>query len=110
MTGTKMWLIAGGAALILIAILIRWRTARYDLKDAAFDSAWTVLRGRRTAENPTALEDKFNDIRTQPSWTGKATRAAGTVAGHFVAQALAVAALVLALAGAALIPFAMLWG
>jgi hypothetical protein len=110
MTGTRMWLIAGGAALILIAMLIRWRTARYDLKDAAFDSAWTVLRGRRTPDNPTALEDKFNEIRAQPTWTGRATRAAGTVAGHFVAQALAVTALALTVAGAALIAFAMLWG
>jgi hypothetical protein len=65
---------------------------------------------RRTAENPTALEGKFNNIRAQPTWTGRATRAAGTVAGHFVSQALAVTALVLALAGAALIAFAMLWG
>jgi len=105
-----MWLIGCGAALILLAMLIRWRTARYDLKDAAFDSAWTVLRGRRTPDNPTALEGKFNDIRAQPTWTGRATRTAGTVAGHFIAQALGVAALVSALAGAALITFALLWG
>jgi hypothetical protein len=108
MSGTKMLLIGGGAALILLAIIIRWRSARYDLKDAALDSAWTVLRGRRTAGNPTALEEKLNDIRTQPTWTGRATRAAGTVAGHFIAQVLAVAALVLGLAGAAMIAFAIL--
>ena len=61
--GAKFWLMASGAALILIGVLIRWKTARYDLKDAAIDSAWTLARGRRTAENPTALEAKFNEIR-----------------------------------------------
>src|SRR5439155_914390 len=84
---------------ILIGVLIRWKTARFDLKDAALDSAWTLARRKRTAENPTALEVKFNDIRSQPTWTGKATRAAGTAAGHFMAQILGVVALVLAMAG-----------
>ena len=32
--GAKVWLMASGAALILIGILIRWKAARYDLKDA----------------------------------------------------------------------------
>ena len=35
--GTKGWLILSGAVLILLGILIRWRSARYDLKDAAID-------------------------------------------------------------------------
>jgi hypothetical protein len=88
----------------------RWKTSRYDLKDAAIDSAWTLARGRRTAENPTALEAKFNEIRSQPTWTGKATSAAGTAAGHFAAQLLGVVALVLMLAGLALAVFGFFWG
>lgn len=107
--GARFWLIACGAVLIMIGVLIRWRTARYDLKDAAIDSAWTLARGRRTAENPTALETKFNDIRAQPTWTGKATRAAGTAAGHFAAQVLGVVSLVLVLAGLALAIFGYFW-
>ena len=107
---SKLWLIAGGAALFLIGGLIRWRTARYDLKDAAINSAWTLARGRRTAENPTALEAKFNEIRSQPTWTGKATSAAGTAIGHFVAQVLGVAALVLMLIGLALAIVGVFWG
>jgi hypothetical protein len=108
--GTKFWLMASGAALILIGVLIRWKTARYDLKDAAIDSAWTLARGRRTAENPTALEAKFNAIRSQPTWTGKATSAAGTAAGHVAAQVLGIVALVLVLAGLALGGFGFFWG
>jgi hypothetical protein len=110
MLGTKGWLMLSGAALILIGILIRWKTARYDLKDAAIDSAWTLARRKRTAENPTALEAKFNDIRSQPTWAGKATKAAGTAAGHFAAQILGVVAIVLVLAGLALAAFGYFWG
>jgi hypothetical protein len=96
-TGT--WLVVTGILFVLLGILIRWRTARYDLKDAAIDSAWTLARGKRSAENPTALEQKFNDISSQASWTGKATRTAGTVAGHFIAQVLAVVSLVMIIGG-----------
>jgi hypothetical protein len=107
--GAKFWLMASGVALMLVGGWIRWRTGRYDLKDAAIDSAWTLARGRRTAANPTALEVKLNDIRSQPTWTGKATRAAGTAAGHFAAQVSAVVALALVLAGAALALFGYFW-
>ena len=110
MLGTKAWLLLSGAALILIGILIRWRMARYDLKDAAIDSAWTLARGRRTAENPTALEAKLNDITSQATWTGKATKAAGTAAGHVMAQILGVVALVLMLAGLVLVVAGFFWG
>jgi hypothetical protein len=106
----KYWLLATGAALIAAGIAIRWRMARYDLKDAAIESAWTLVRGRRTAENPTAIEAKLNDIRLQPTWQGRATRAAGTVAGHFAAQWLSVVALILAIAGLALGLLGWFWG
>jgi hypothetical protein len=103
------WLLLTGAALILVGVLIRWRTARYDLKDATIDSAWTLARGKRTAENPTALEEKFRDIQSQPTWSGKATKAAGTAIGHFAAQVLSVVALVLVLAGVVLAVAGYFW-
>lgn len=56
-------LMLAGATAILIGILIRWRASRYDLEDAAIDSAWTLLRGKRTAENPTAIEAKLQAAR-----------------------------------------------
>jgi hypothetical protein len=108
MTTRTMIMLIGGA-LVIIGVLIRWRTARYDLKDAAIDSAWTLARGKRTADNPTALEAKYRDIRDQPTWGGRATRAAGTVAGHFIAQVMAVVSLVMVLVGAAMIGGAYLW-
>ncbi len=106
---TQGWLVLSGLLLIVLGAVIRWRTARYDLKDAAIDSAWTLARGKRTAENPTELENKFNEIRNQPNWTGRATKAAGTAAGHFISQVLAVVAVVLAVAGLALIAVGTFW-
>jgi hypothetical protein len=70
-----------GAILVLIGSVIRWKVSAYDLKDPAIDSAWTLARGKRTAANPTAQEAKYRDIQSQPSWSGKATKAAGNVAG-----------------------------
>ena len=94
----KYWLLVVAVALIALGVYIRWRTARYDLKDTAIDSAWSLVRGKRTAENPTALEAKLNDIRFQPTWKGRTIKAAGTVAGHFAAQWLGAVALALVLA------------
>jgi hypothetical protein len=96
------WLMLFGAVLVLIGILTRRWAARYDLKDAAFDSAWTLLRGRRTAENPTAIEVKLRDITAQPTWTDSATRAAGTGVAHLLAQFGQVIALGLIVIGLAL--------
>jgi hypothetical protein len=106
---TSTWLMLSGAILVLLGCAIRWKTSAYDLKDATIDSAWTLARGKRTAENPTALEAKYRDIQNQPTWTGKATRTAGTVAGHFIAQVLGVAALIMMLAGLALGVAGFLW-
>jgi len=109
MLGLNGWLILSGAVLIALGIYIRWRTARYDLKDAAFDSAWTLARGKRTAENPTALEQKFDEVRSQSTWTGRATKAGGMAAGHFASQVLAVVALVLVAAGIVLAGVGYFW-
>ena len=88
---------------------MRWRVSRYDLKDAAIDSAWTLARGKRTAENPTALEAKYREIEAQPTWGGRAKKAAGTVAGHFVAQVLGVVSLVMIAGGLAAILAGCFW-
>ena len=103
------WLLVIGAVFVVLGILVRWRISRYDLKDAAIDSAWTLARGRRSADNPTALESKYNDIRSQPTWGGRAKKAAGTVAGHFVAQVLGIASLVMIAAGLLAIAVGYLW-
>ena len=100
--GPGRWLMLAGAVLVLLGILARRWASRYDLKDAALDSAWTLLRGRRTAESPTAIEARLSEIQSQPTWTDKASKAAGTGAAHMLAQVGQVAALGLILVGLAL--------
>jgi hypothetical protein len=107
--GTNEWMMIWGAGLALLALLIMWRVSRYDLAGAAFDSAWQVARGKRSAETPTALEEKYNEIAREASVTGKARRAAGTVIGHFAAKVANLIAILMLLAGGALIAAGYFW-
>jgi hypothetical protein len=107
---TNGWLAIWGGGLVLTAILTWWRTARYDIKGAAVDSAWQVARGKRTADNPTAIEMMANEIGAEATVVGKAKRTAFTVAGHFLAQALSLVALILLLIGIVLLGLAWFWG
>lgn len=95
-----------GLGLVAAGLLLRWRTARHDLKDKALSSAFQTVRGKRSSDNPTALDRELRDITSQASLTGKAIKAAGKVAGHFVAQVAGLVGLGLLLLGAVL----MLYG
>lgn len=106
---TNPGLLIAGVAVLLLGFLLWRRMSRYDLKGAAIDSAWQLARGRRTAENPTPIEAKLRDIGSAATVTGKARRAASTVIGHFVAQVLSLVALVMMLAGAALVAAGIWW-
>ncbi len=99
--GFTLW----GLGLVAAGLLLRWRTARYDLKDKAISSAFQTVRGKRSNDNPTALEQELRDITSQASLTGKATAAAGKVAGHFVAQIAGLIGFGLLLLGAVLMVY-----
>lgn len=107
--GTNEWMMIWGAGLAVLGLLIMWRVSRYDLAGAAFDSAWQVARGKRSAENPTALEEKYREIARETSLAGKARRTAGTVIGHFAAKVFNLIALLMLLAGAVLIGLGIYW-
>lgn len=107
---TNAWLMIWGAGLILTAIFIWWRMARYDIRGAAVESVWQVATGQRTAENPTSIEAMAKSIGAEPTVVGKAKRTAFTVAGHFMAQVLSVFALILLLIGLALTAAGWFWG
>jgi len=108
--GTNAWLAIWGGGLVLTAILIWWRTGRYDIKGAAVDSVWQIARGKRTADNPTAIEMTANEIGAEATVAGKAKRTAFTVAGHFMAQVFSVVALFMLLIGIVLLGVAWFWG
>ncbi|HRN89902.1 hypothetical protein [Hyphomicrobium sp.] len=107
--GTGEWMMIWGGGIMLFAAFVLWRVSRYDLVGAAWDSAWHVARGQRSAESPTALEEKYRDIAGQASVTGKARRAAGTVIGHFIAKVLSVVATIALIVGLALIGLGWHW-
>lgn len=109
MLGSNAWMVIAGAGLLVVGLLLRRWSGRHDLKDAAIDSAWSIALGRRTGDNPTAIEAKLRDIQSQPTWTGKATKTASTAAAHVLAQVTGVAALVLILAGLALGAAGVFW-
>jgi hypothetical protein len=109
MLGPGRWLMVVGGIAVLVGILLKRWAARYDLKDAAMDSAWMLLRGKRTADSPTAIEAKLHDIQSQSTLTGKATKTATTAAGHVLAQIAQTVALVLLLIGVALVGGGYFW-
>jgi hypothetical protein len=91
-------MLSGG--LVLLGIAIRWKTSAYDLKDAAIDSGrgrWRAASARPRIRR--RWKAKYRDIQDQATWTGKATKTADTVAGHFIARVLGWVALILMLAG-----------
>jgi hypothetical protein len=102
-------LLITGGGLIFLGMLIVWRTSRYDLKGALMDSIWHLVRGQRTADNPTAIEAKLREIHAESSITGKARRAAKHVIGHYLAQALGVVALAAIGFGVILVALGLVW-
>jgi len=107
---TDGWLMVWGGGLVLLAIIIWWRTSRYDIKGAAVDSVWQLARGRRTVDNPTAIEAMAHNIGAAPTVTGKAKRTVFTVIGHFIAQLLSIAALIMLVVGVVLLVVGWFWG
>jgi hypothetical protein len=108
--GSNLNLLVWGGLLVGLGIFILWRTSRHDLKGWVWDSVWHVARRKRTAANPTVLERKFEELRAEKSMMGRARRTAGYVVRHFVAQALAILALVLVLSGIALLLYGFFRG
>ncbi len=107
--GTDGWLLVSGGILVALALLIWWRTGRYDIKGAAIDSVWKIARRRRTKDNPTAIEDMAHQIGSAPTHLGKARRTVFTILGHFIAQALSVAALFMLGGGLVLLVVGWFW-
>jgi len=106
---TNGWLLIWGGGLVLLAILIWWRTGRYDIKGAAVESVWQVARGKRSAANLTPIEMMANEIGAEPTHFSRTKRAAATVAAHFIAQALSVVALFMLLIGIVLLALGWFW-
>ena len=89
------WTMYAGGGLVLLGVFILWRTSDWDLKGAALESAWTVLRRKRIPASPTALEKRLREITAEATLPRRLRRTAVTVGRHFAGQAVGLAALVL---------------
>lgn len=103
------WMVATGAVAILLGILMMWRSSRHDLKGAVIESAWAVVRGRRSADHPTEIGRRLSEISAEPTHSGKAKRAARAVVAHFVSQLMGFLSTILMIAGGILIAAGVFW-
>jgi hypothetical protein len=105
------FLAGGGAALIVLGLLVwRW-SSRHDLKGLAVDAAWHLAQKRKLASaGDTEIAQRLQDLRDEPTNAGKARKAAGLAARHFIAQIASIAALICMAAGTAMIALALYLG
>ncbi len=103
------WLAGAGGLLLPVGIIIRRMIAGWDLSGIATETAWQLVRGKRTAETPTAFEAKIREIAADGTATGAGRRAAGVAVRHVLAQVLGIASWITILAGCALVAAAVLW-
>lgn len=92
-----------GAVIFLIGVAFRRYAARYDFAGMAMSSAWQVARRKRSAENPTEIEERMTQIGSAKTTFGKMRRVGSNVIGHFLAPVMGVIGLILYLGGALLI-------
>jgi hypothetical protein len=98
---TTIYLIAG-TVFVVIGYICREIASYYDIKEVLLCSAWQVLRGKRTPATPTDIEQRIGEIRSAPTHLGKAKLLGINIAGHFIAQTLAVIGLLFILGGLSL--------
>ena len=103
------YLLGGGAALIVLGILLfRW-ASRYDLKGLALDTAWQVAKNRGRVDTETDLGNRLKELQAERSNMRRAGMVAGHATRHFVAQVANIAALICFALGAVLVGLAWWW-
>jgi hypothetical protein len=95
---TAIYLISG-TVLIAAGYICREIASRYDFKEILLCSAWQLLRGKRTAQTPTDIEQRLGTITSAPTHLGKARQLGTNIAGHFIAPVLGLIGLLLILGG-----------
>src|SRR4026208_1464431 len=97
--GPGRWLMLAGAVLVLLGILARRWASRYDLKDAALDSVWTLPPERGPGGRPAPAA---RETRRPRSGGPRGGGARGPGASRMLAQGGQEVALGLILVGLAL--------
>lgn len=107
--GSQLSTVALGAAIALIGLFVIGRMLRHDLVDAAVASTYQVARGKRSAGNPTPLDEKLREINAGSTTADKAVIATELVVKHLAAQAAYVVGTVLLVIGALVVAAGMNW-
>lgn len=100
------FLIAGGI-LILMGILFQRYTSRYDFMGMIFTSVWHIMRGRRSKDRLTEIEERLHEISSAGTVAGKARRVTSNVIGHFLAPIIGIISLICFVGGAVFIAVAV---
>jgi hypothetical protein len=91
--------IISGTILIAIGYVMRSIASRYDFKEILICSFFQWLRGKRTAETRTEIEQRLGEITSAPTHFGKARQLGTNVAGHFIAPVLGLVGLLFIVGG-----------
>jgi len=107
------WILGVGIAALVVGYLLRRWASRHDLvdvaTDAALSAAWSTVTRRRLPGVPEEISSRVRDVTNEASHVGKAGKVAGMAARHVLAQAAALAGLVLLVLGIGLVGAAVYW-
>lgn len=114
MTIANPWLLLAGLVTIAVGYALRSWASRHNLldvaTDAALSTAWTTIRTRKAPSAvPEEISSRVNDITSEASHVGKATKVAGYAFRHVVATAVGIAGLIIMLIGLILAGLGVFW-
>ncbi len=105
-------LLAGLGIFVMGWLLRRW-ASRHDMMGmvtgAATGAAWQAVKGRKVPDMPSELKSKMQEFQDEGSNVGRAKKAAGYAARHFIAQVVGLAGWVGLLGGLALMAAGVFW-
>lgn len=104
-------LLGVGLIVLLLGIWMwRWSARQViDVKGMAMGAAWDGVRKGQMPHVPDDLKSRFNEIASETTHRGKAKKAGGAVARHFIGQMVGIASFVALLAGLGLMAAGIWW-
>ena len=102
-----------GIAIFIVGWLLRRWAARHDMMGmvtgAVTGAAWQAVKNRKVPDMPGELTSKMQEFQAEGSNVGKAKKAAGYAARHFIAQVAGLAGWIGLLGGFVLMAASVLW-
>lgn len=104
-------LLGVGLLVLLIGIWMwRWSSRQViDVKGMALGAAWDGVKKGQIPSVPDELKSRFTDIAAEKSNVGRAKKAGGTVARHFLGRMVGIASFIAVLVGLGLMAAGIWW-